>query len=76
MKKRGPGRPRLSQTELTRRENKKRKPGRPRTIEAGHTSITMRVDLKEQGLRQGLRVQFDVQYDVKGDRAVNVKPAS
>ena len=36
----------------------------------------LRVDLKEQGLRQGLRVQFDVQYDVKGDRAVNVKPAS
>ncbi|SVA49734.1 uncharacterized protein METZ01_LOCUS102588 [marine metagenome] len=38
----------MSQTELTRRENKKRKPGRPRTIEAGHTSITMRVDLKER----------------------------
>ena len=36
----------------------------------------LRVDLKEQGLIQGLRVQFDMQYDVKGDRAVNVKPAS
>ena len=36
----------------------------------------LRVDLKEQGWRQGLRVQCDVLYDVKGDRAVNVKPAS
>tara|TARA_B100001167_G_C16611080_1_gene230408 strand:- start:404 stop:586 length:183 start_codon:yes stop_codon:yes gene_type:complete len=27
---------------------KKRKPGRPRTIEAGHTSMTIRTDLKKR----------------------------